>query len=111
MQSTCTPNSPPPNTWVCPSGSRNPDEDDQEVTFPGGGRWGPSRQPTPSPEPEQSAGGGVPSGPPLQASCPAQSSSDMGQLITALALGLHLGTLKINTFSGDITPGKTELSF
>ena len=34
-----------------------------------------------------------------------------GQLITALTLGLHLGTPKINTFSGDITPGKTEVSF
>ena len=33
------------------------------------------------------------------------------QLITALALGLHWGTPKINTFSGDITPGKTEVSF
>ena len=54
------PCSPPPNTWVCPSGSRNPEEDDQEVTFPGGGRWDPLRQPTPSPEPKQSAGGGAP---------------------------------------------------
>ena len=42
---------------------------------------------------------------------PAPSGSDVGQLITALALGLHLGTLKINTFSSDITPGKTEVSF
>ena len=35
----------------------------------------------------------------------------MGQLITTLKLGLHLGTPKINTFSGNITPGKTEVSF
>ena len=35
----------------------------------------------------------------------------MGQLIIALTLGLHLGTPKINTFSGDITPDKTEVSF
>ena len=48
-------------------------------------------------------------GPPLQVPCPAPSGSDMGQLTTALALGLPLGTLKINTFSGDITPGKTEV--
>ena len=34
----------------------------------------------------------------------------MGQLITALTLGLHIGTPKINIFSGDITPGKTEVS-
>ena len=37
------PTSPPSNTWVCPLGSRNPKEDDQEVTLPGGGRWGLSR--------------------------------------------------------------------
>ena len=35
----------------------------------------------------------------------------MGQLITALKLGLCLGTPKINTFSGDITPGRTKVSF
>ena len=42
----------PQNTWVCPLGSINPKEDGWEVTFPGGGRWGPSRQPTQSLEPE-----------------------------------------------------------
>ena len=41
VQSKCAPQQSPPNTWVCPLGSRNPKEDDQEVTFPGGGRWGP----------------------------------------------------------------------
>ena len=56
--------SPPPSKWVHPLGSREPEEDDQEVTFPGGGRWGPLRQPTPAAEPEQPAGGRVPSGPP-----------------------------------------------
>ena len=44
----------PPNDWACPSGSREPKEDDQEVTFPGGGGWDPPRQPTP----EQPAGVG-----------------------------------------------------
>ena len=34
------PKSPPSNEWVCPLDSREPKEDDQEVTFPGGGRWG-----------------------------------------------------------------------
>ena len=34
-----------------------------------------------------------------------------GQLITALTSGLHLGTPKINTYSSDVTPGKTEVSF
>ena len=37
------PSSPPPNTWVHPSVSGNPKEDDWEVTFPGEGRWSPSR--------------------------------------------------------------------
>ena len=34
-----------------------------------------------------------------------------GQLITTLTLGLCIGTPKINTFSGDITLGKTEVSY
>ena len=59
------PRNPPPNEWVYPLGSREPKEDDQEVTFPGGGRWGPLRQPTPPAEPERPAGGRVPSGLPL----------------------------------------------
>ena len=73
MQNRCAPSSPPPNEWLHPLGSREPQEDDQEVTFPGGRRWGPPRQPTSSAEPEQSAGGRVPSGPHLQAPCPAPS--------------------------------------
>ena len=59
------PSNPPPNEWVCPLGSTEPEEDDQDITFPGSGRWGPLRQPTPSAEPEQLVGGRVPSGPPL----------------------------------------------
>ena len=84
--------SPPPSKWACPLGSREPKEDDQEVTFPGEGRWGPLRQPTPAAE--QPAGGRVHSGSPQQAPCPALAGSDMGQLITALTLGLHVGTPK-----------------
>ena len=105
------PSSPPPSKWACPSGSREPKEDDQEVTFPEGGRWGPLRQPTPPVEPKGPAGGRVPSGPPPRAPCPAPAGSDMGHLITALTLGLHIGTPKINTFSGNVTPGKTEVSY
>ena len=101
--------SPPPSEWACPLGSREPKEDDQEVTFPGGGRWGPLRQSTPAAE--QPAGGRVPSGPPQQAPCPALAGSDMGQLINTLTSGLHIGTPKISTFSGDVTPGKTEVSY
>ena len=35
----------------------------------------------------------------------------MGCLINTLALGLHLGSPRINTFSGEAMPGKTEVSF
>ena len=90
-------------------GSREPEEDDQEVTFPGGGRWGPERQTIPvlnSP-----AGGRVPSGPLQQLPCPAPAGPDMGQLITALTSGLQIGTPKISTFSGKVTPSKTKVSY
>ena len=105
----CAPQQPPPNDWVHPLGSREPKEDDQEVTFPGGGRWGPERQTMPVPE--SPAGGRVPSGPMQQLPCPALAGPDMGQLITSLTLGLHIGTPKISTFSGDVAPGKTEVSY
>ena len=106
---TMPPNYPPPNDWVHPSGSREPKEDDQEITFPGGGRWGPERQTTPVPE--SPAGGRVPSGPPQQSSCPAPAGLDMGWLITALTLGLCIGIPKISTFSGNAAPGKTKVSY
>ena len=109
MQINCAPQQPPPNEWVCPLGSREPKEDDQEVTFPGGGRWDPSRQPTPVPE--QPVGGRVSFGPPQQLPCPALAGPDMGQLITTLTLGLCIGTPKISTFSGNVVPGKTEVSY
>ena len=35
----------------------------------------------------------------------------MGQLITTLTLGLHIGTPTISTFSGNMAPGKTEVSY
>ena len=35
----------------------------------------------------------------------------MGHLINTLASGLCLGTPRINTFSGEAMPGKTEVSF
>ena len=105
----CAPQQPPPNEWVHPSGSREPKEDDQEVTFPGRGRWGPSRQPIPVSE--QPAGGRVPFGPPQQLPCPALAGPDMGQLLTTLTSGLCIGTPKISTFSGDMAPGKTEVSY
>ena len=35
----------------------------------------------------------------------------MGQLITALTSGLQIGTLKISTFSGNVAPSKTKVSY
>ena len=43
--------------------------------------------------------------------CPALAGPDMGQLITALTSGLQISTPKISTFSGDVAPGKTEVSY
>ena len=82
--------------------------------LPGGhlsrrGKVGPLRQPTPVAE--QPAGGRDPSGPPPQPPCPALAGPDMEQLITTLTLGLCIATPKISTFSGDVAPGKTEVSY
>ena len=90
-ESTVPPSYPPPRDWACPSGSSVPEEDDQEVTFPGGGR--------------------VPTRPQPQPVSPAPAGPDMGQLISALTLGLQIGTPKISTFSGNMAPGKTEVSY
>ena len=88
---TVPPSNPPPRDWACLSGSGVPEEDDQEVTFLGGGR--------------------VPLGPQPQAPHPAPAGTDMGQVITALTMGLQIGTPKISIFSGDVAPGKTEVSY
>ena len=85
------PSYPPPRDWACPLGSGGPEEDDQEVTFPGGGR--------------------VPTGPQPQAPHPTLAGTDMGQLITALTTCLRISTPKISTFSGNAAPGKTEVSY
>ena len=42
---------------------------------------------------------------------PPQPEEDVGHLISTLAAGLWMGTPRINTFSGDAMPGKTEVSF
>ena len=42
---------------------------------------------------------------------PALANPDVGHLINSLALGLHLGTPRINTFSGKAMLGKTDVSF
>ena len=105
------PRNPQPTPWGEPSGSGNPNGDDQEVTFPREGGWVPLRQPSPSPVPAEPDGGWVPQGPPPQPPRPALANPDVGCLISTLALGLCLGTPRINTFSGEAMPGKAEVSF
>ena len=63
------------------------------------------------PSSEFTSWGRVPSGPPQQSPCPALAGLDMGQLITTLISGLQIGTPKISTFSGDMAPGKTKVSY
>ena len=46
-----------------------------------------------------------------QPPCPELAGPDMGQLITALTLDLCIGTPKISTFSDNVAPGKTEVSY
>ena len=106
-----TPRSPPPMPLGHPSGSRNPNEDDQEVTFLREGGWAPLGQPSPSPAPAWPDGGWVTQGPPPQPQIPAQPNPHAGCLINTLASGLHLGTPRINTFSSKAMPVKTEVSF
>ena len=90
-ESTAPPSYPPPRDWACPLGNIVPEEDDWEVTFPRGGR--------------------VPTGPQPPPTSPAPAGPDIGQLISALTLGLRIGTPKISTFSGEAAPGKTEVSY
>ena len=90
-ESTVPPSYPPPRDWACPSGNVVPEEGDREVTFPRGGR--------------------VPTGPQPLPTSPALAGPEMGQLISALTLGLQIGTPKISTFSGKAAPSKTEVSY
>ena len=55
--------------------------------------------------------GWVPPGKPPQPPTPARPGADVGHLINTLVSGLHLGAPQINTFSGEATLGKTEVSF
>ena len=91
MRIKCTPLQPPPRDWEHPLGNGVPEEDDQEVIFPEGGR--------------------VPSGPLLQSPGTAPAQPDMGQLINTLTSGLQIGTPKISTFIGNMAPGRTEVSY
>ena len=42
---------------------------------------------------------------------PPQADVDVSHLLSILAAGLRMGTLRISTFSGNATPGKTKVSF
>ena len=53
----------------------------------------------------------VPLGPPPPPRLPAQPNPNMGHLINNLDSGLQLGTPRINTFSGEAMPSKTQVSF
>ena len=88
---TVPPSYPPPRDWACPSSNVVPEEGDQEVTFPRGGR--------------------VPTGPQPLPTSPAPAGPEMGQLISTLTLGLQISTPKISTFSGKAAPSKTEVSY
>ena len=107
LQTSHTPSNPQPT----PSGSSNFDEDDQEVTFPQRGGWVPPRQPSRTPALAQPDGGCIPQEPPPGPIRPAMADPDVGHLINTLASGLHLGTPRINTYSCNAMPGKTEVSF
>ena len=85
-------------TWVTPGQSEGPwgvsetNMDDREVGLRGGRGWGhnkPVHQPT----------------------SPSQANADVGHLLNMLVAGLRMGIPRINTFSGEATPGKTEVSF
>ena len=104
------PYDPQPTPWGQPSGDGNFNEDDWEVTFLRGGGWVPPRQPSPTPAPAPD-GGWVPQEPPPWPIRPTLADLDMGCLINTLALGLCLGTPRINTFTGKAMLGKTEVSF
>ena len=60
------PSSPPPMLWRNPTRNRDPDANDQEVTFLRGGGWVPPGQPFKPSAPTQSNGGWAPQGPPPQ---------------------------------------------
>ena len=78
--------------WRTVVGDGDSDVDDEEVTFLGGRGWELRGQPP------------QPAGPP-------QPEEDVGHLISTLATRLQLGTPRINIFSSNAMPGKTEVSF
>ena len=56
-------------------------------------------------------GGGVPGKLTQQSTGSPQANADVGCLLNMFVAGLRMGTSRINTFSGDVTLGKTKMSF
>ena len=83
----------------------------QEVTFPKVGGWVPPRQSSPDSSSSMTRWRMGSSGTTSSAPKACSSKSGLGCLINTLASGLCLGTPRINTFSGEAMPGKTEVSF
>ena len=106
LRSKCTPQKPTTNPLGKPYGNGDPDVDNWEVTFLRGGGWVPPEQPFQPPAPAQPDEGWEPRGQPPWPPAPVQPVDDIGHLNNTLAMGLQLGTLQINTFSGDAMPGK-----
>ena len=95
---------PPPTPWGNPAESGDPDADDQEVTFLRGVGYPRTTIPTSCSHMARWRMGSPGTTP--QPPTPAQPNVGMGHLINTLASGLHLGTLRIHTFSCKATPGK-----
>ena len=102
------PRSPPSRPWENPLGNRNPNQDDQEVTFLRGGGW--ALLDNPKPQDNHSnhktcmarwrMGS---TGTTSSTLTPVQPNADVGCLINTLTSGLHLGTPRIDTFSSKAT--------
>ena len=58
-----------------------------------------------------SKGGWGANKPPPWPTGPPHTEENVGHLLSTLVTGLRLGTPRINTFSDNGTPGKTEVSF
>ena len=76
--------------WWGPVGGVDASLDDGKVTLQGGTGWVPSKL--------------------VQWPTGAPQTEDVGCLLCTLMARLRLGTPRINTFSGDTTPGKTKVS-
>ena len=87
LRAECSPRDPPLTPWGNPVGNRDPDVDDQEVTFPRGGGWFLwSTHFDLLPLHNQMEG--EPGGQPLHPQASIQPNEDIGHLINMLAMGL-----------------------